>query len=161
MRALEGEQVGVDAGDDHRDPLGVPQIAEDLGDPARARGVEGEDVPARSGQFREPVQPAGGVVLAGGGEAAVVHAFELDLAGPFQRDAVGVVAQFDGCAVHVADRQRIAVREPVALSLGEGGEEPAQSLGRRPRVRQPVAGYAALLPRGERRLERGGVALMA
>ncbi|CAM5554350.1 hypothetical protein SHIRM173S_08830 [Streptomyces hirsutus] len=66
LGALEGEQVGVDAGDDDRDPLGRAQVAEDLGGPAGARRVEGEDLAARAHQGREAVHPAARLMLPGG-----------------------------------------------------------------------------------------------
>src|SRR5690606_22438510 len=155
------EQVGVDARDDDGDPFGAAQAAEDLGDPAGTGGVEGEDVPARTQQGVDAVQPPARLALSGGGEVLVVHAFQLDRAGLPEGDAVGAVAQFDGGAVHVADRERIAAGEQRALRVVQAGEEAGQPGRLRLRVRQPPSGDAAVAPRVERGLQLGRLPLAA
>ncbi len=161
VAALEGEQIGVDAGDDEGDPVGAAQVAEDLRDPARARGVEREDLPAGPQQRLEPVHEAARLLMADGRQPDVVRpsAFEVTLTG--ERDPVGLVPQSDRRPVHVAHRERIAVDEPGALAGVEGGEEPGQPRGRRVGVRQPVPGQAAVLPGGARGLECRGAAVAA
>lgn len=153
--ALEREQIGVDARHHDGDPLGPVEASEDLGDPARTHGVEGEEVAPLLQHRLVAVHTAPGLLLSQGREPVVVHALLLDLALLVDGDAVGLVAQGHGRAVHVADRERIAVGETGALVDVEGREEAGEAARRGVRVRQSLSGDAAVLPRGAGRLERG------
>ncbi len=159
--ALEGEQFGVHAGHDDGHAVGAVQVPEDLGDLARARRVEGEDVPVGPEQRLVAAHPPGRLALSGGGEALVVHAGALHRPRLPQRRVVGDVAQGDGGAVHVADGQGIAVGQARALPRRERGEEAGQPGGRGVCVGQPSSVDPALFPGLDRRFEGGGPPLVA
>ncbi|GAA1384727.1 hypothetical protein GCM10009639_06540 [Kitasatospora putterlickiae] len=118
-------EVGVGAGDQHRDPVGGAEVAPDLGEQAAAARVEGEDLPAGREQALHVVGPGDGERALLRGERVVGGARPGSVAFGGQRDPVGAVAHGERGAVEVADHQRVGLDQPVQV----GGGEPAEELG--------------------------------
>lgn len=146
---LQRQQVGVDTGHDHRDPLGLVQVTEHFGGVALSGRVEGQEMPTVGQHRPESLHPAQRVGAAVRGEPDVVHAPPLDRPRLNQGPPVGVVAQGDRGAVQIADDQRVPVGERGPLRGGERGEELRQPVGRCIGVRQRVTRYPPPRPGGE------------
>lgn len=86
-----------------------------------------------------------------------MHAGALDGTGLQEREAVGLVAQLDRGAVHVADRERVALGEADPLLGGERGEEARELGGGGVRVGQRLPVQTAVRPGLERGLEGSGL----